>query len=367
MQILTPFAGEVLVLVMLIFLNARILFTRRTRHDALAILAPLSVVVIILQMLAWEIRFAEIVIFALALITAILNYRSIVRFSQDLFVDSYSVKFFVASILLLLVSIFVLAAAIVMRPVQMQIGNYNVQVQREYFSCAISPNFSEEDFREANEISDKRNFTLYTFSNKNVSAQKNTVVLFVGDVLAETMNYEPYLILLARAGYTVLAADLYGEDFSDFRNLKPFRRFFLLANFFQSEKSAANKIEFRKQSLESRTKDCSKIYESTYNALASIAKNRYDEKGLFVVCDSSSALSTEKLDAIFGKHFSAPDARAFPRSLNLADISDYATAGFGFVAQTEPLFAKIFLDVARDKTSFAPSYCVYATRQKIGD
>ena len=244
MQILTPFAGEVLVLVMLIFLNARILFTRRTRHDALAILAPLSVVVIILQMLAWEIRFAEIVIFALALITAILNYRSIVRFSQDLFVDSYSVKFFVASILLLLVSIFVLAAAIVMRPVQMQIGNYNVQVQREYFSCAISPNFSEEDFREANEISDKRNFTLYTFSNKNVSAQKNTVVLFVGDVLAETMNYEPYLILLARAGYTVLAADLYGEDFSDFRNLKPFRRFFLLANFFKAKNPPRTKSNF---------------------------------------------------------------------------------------------------------------------------
>ncbi|MDE6067651.1 MAG: hypothetical protein K2F89_01680, partial [Treponemataceae bacterium] len=220
MRILTPFAGEMLVLVMLVFLNARILFTRRTRHDALAILAPLSVIVMILQMLAWEIRFTEIVIFALALVTAILNYRSIVRFSQDLFVDSYSVKFFIASILLLLVSIFVLVVAIVMRPVRLQTEKYNVQVEREYFSCATSSEFSESNFNEANEISNKRNFTLYTFSNKNVSTQKNTIVLFVGDVFAETLNYEPYLILLARAGYTVLAADLYDDDFSNLRNTK---------------------------------------------------------------------------------------------------------------------------------------------------
>lgn len=365
MRILTPFAGEMLVLVMLVFLNARILFTRRTRHDALAILAPLSVIVMILQMLAWEIRFTEIVIFALALVTAILNYRSIVRFSQNLFVDSYSVKFFVASILLLLVSIFVLVVAIVMRPVRLQTEKYNVQVEREYFSCATSSNFSESNFNEANEISDKRNFTLYTFSNKNVSTQKNTIVLFVGDVFAETLNYEPYLILLARAGYTVLAADLYDDDFSNLRNTKTFRRAFLLMNFFQGEKSVVNKIEFRKESMKSRAQEFSKIYEGIYNALASIAKNRYAEKGIFIVCDSSSALSTEKLDSIFGKYFSAPDVRAFPRSLNLAEIADYATTGFGFVSQTEPLFAKIFLDVARDETSFAPSYCVYATRQKM--
>ena len=368
MRILTPFAGEMLVLVMLVFLNARILFTRRTRHDALAILAPLSVIVMILQMLAWEIRFTEIVIFALALVTAILNYRSIVRFSQNLFVDSYSVKFFIASILLLLVSIFVLVVAIVMRPVRLQTEKYNVQVEREYFSCATSSEFSESNFNEANEISDKRNFTLYTFSNKNVSTQKNTIVLFVGDVFAETLNYEPYLILLARAGYTVLAADLYDDDFSNLRNTKSFRRSFLLMNFFQGEKAALNeigKIEFREKSMKSRSQEFSKIYEGIYNVLASIAKNRYAEKGIFIVCDSSSALSTEKLDSIFGKYFSVPDARAFPRSLNLADIDDYMTPGFGFVSQTEPLFAKIFLGVARDETSFAPSYCVYATRQKM--
>lgn len=365
MRILTPFAGEMLVLVMLVFLNARILFTRRTRHDALAILAPLSVIVTILQMLAWGIRFTELAIFGLALVTAILNYRSIVRFSQDLFVDSYSVKFFIASILFLLIALFALAVVVAMRPVRLQTEKYNVQVKREYFSCDTSSDFSESNFKEANEISDKRNFTLYTFSNENVSSQKNTVVLFVGDVLAETLNYEPYLILLARAGYTVLAADLYEDNFSDLRNSKSFRRFFLLKNFFQDEKSAANKIEFREESMKNRANEFSKIYCGIYNALASIAKNRYAEKGIFIVGDSSSVLPTENLDAIFGKYFSAPDARAFPRSMNLADIADYTTPGFGFVAQTEPIFAKIFLDAPRDKTSFAPSYCVYATRQKM--
>lgn len=365
MQILTPFIGEMLVLAMLVFLDARIFFTRHTRHDALAILAPLSVIVTILQMLAWGIRFSGIVIFALALITTIFNYRSIVRFSQGLFVDSYSAKFFIASILFLLVSLFLLVADIAMRPVHLQTKKYNVQVKREYFSCPISNDFSEANFNEAIEVFDRRNLTLYTFSNENISTQKNTIILFVGDICAETLNYEPYLILLARAGYTVLAADLYDDNFSDLRNVKFLRRFFLLANFLQGEKSVANKIAFREKAQNARSQEFSKIYNCTYNALACIAKNRYAEKGVFVVCDSSSTLPTENLDAIFGKYFSSPDARAFPRSLDLASIADYVTPGFGFVAQTNPVFAKIFLGVARDKTLFAPSYCVYATRKKI--
>ena len=190
MQILTPFIGEMLVLAMLVFLDARIFFTRHTRHDALAILAPLSVIVMILQMLAWGIRFSGIVIFALALITTIFNYRSIVRFSQGLFVDSYSAKFFIASILFLLVSLFLLVADIAMRPVHLQTKKYNVQVKREYFSCPISNDFSEANFNEAIEVFDRRNLTLYTFSNENISTQKNTIILFVGDLICGSKHGE---------------------------------------------------------------------------------------------------------------------------------------------------------------------------------
>ena len=125
-----------------------------------------------------------------------------------------------------------------------QTKKYNVQVKREYFSCPISNDFSEANFNEAIEVFDRRNLTLYTFSNENISTQKNTIILFVGDICAETLNYEPYLILLARAGYTVLAADLYDDNFSDLRNVKFLRRFFLLANFLQGEKSVANKIAY---------------------------------------------------------------------------------------------------------------------------
>ncbi len=217
MEILTPWTGEILALSLLLILNGRIFWTRRTRMDALALLAPLAAAITLFEGLAWGARFSGLAIFALALVCALANYRSLVRFSQRLFVDSYSGKFFATSIFLLAITIFFMAVEMQARPVRLQTRRYNVDVEREFFSCPLL----NEDFplKKAQEVGDKRNMALYTFCTSDAAEQKDAVIVFVPDVLAESLAYEPYFILLARKGWTVLAADLYKQNFKNGRSL----------------------------------------------------------------------------------------------------------------------------------------------------
>ena len=124
MEILTPWTGEILALGMLFVLNARVFWTRRTRIDALSLLGPFSVLTITLSAFAWGLRSANIAILALSLVCAVINYRSLVRFSQQLFVDSYSLKFFITSVILLIATIFLLFIEVSGRPVRLQTRRY---------------------------------------------------------------------------------------------------------------------------------------------------------------------------------------------------------------------------------------------------
>lgn len=338
---------------MLLVLNARVFWTRRTRQDALSALGPFSVVVAILTMFSWGARISNMAILALALVCSIANYRSLVRFSQRLFVDSYSVKFFVTSLFLLAVTIIFLAAEIQARPVRLQTRRYNVDIEREYFSA---PLLSESfELKKACEIYDKRNMTLYTFSNKNKDLRQNAVILFVPDVLAESLAYEPYFILLARKGWTVLAADFYKQDFKSGivpEQTKIFRRSGLIWE--EWSQGGVKGVQAQKAS-QPRARRFHELYESTYRALAKIAADRYPDKKVFVVADSSAFLPPQKLETIF------PGARF----LDLQTIKEYSTPGYGFAPQTNPIFSWFFLGKKRDKTSFEPSWCATQTIKEI--
>lgn len=353
MEILTPWTGEMLALSLLLILNGRIFWTRRTRMDALSLLAPLAALITIFDGLAWGARFSGLAILALALVCSIANYRSLVRFSQRLFVDSYSVKFFVTSLLLLAVTIFFMAVEIQARPVRLQTRRYNVDIEREFFSCPLL----NESFplKKAERADDKRNLVLYTFCNKDSGAQKDTVIVFVPDVLAESLSYEPYFILLARKGWTVLTADLYKQDYKrglELKNTRTFRRAALLWSAYSLGGTSAIKNQ---KFPESRAKTFHEIYESSYRALEQIARERYPDKKIFVVGDSSSFLPPAKLETIF------PGSRF----MNLQSAPEYTTPGYGFVAQTNPIFSWLFLGKGRDKTSFEPSWLATQTIKEI--
>lgn len=347
MEILTPWTGEILALGMLFVLNARVFWTRRTRIDALSLLGPFSVLTIILSAFAWGLRSANIAILALSLVCAVINYRSLVRFSQQLFVDSYSLKFFITSVILLIATIFLLFIEVSGRPVRLQTRRYNVDVQREFFSAPL--NNESFKLKKAVAVSDQRNLTLYTFYNSDPSVQQDAVLLFVPDVLAESLSYEPYFILLARRGWTVLTGDMYKREMA---NSKFFRRFSLIWDAFSLGGSDGIK---KQMGLQSRGKSFHDIYESSYKALAKIAADRYPGKKIFVASDSSAFLPEAKLETIF------PESRF----LNLQSIPEYTTPGYGFAAQTNPIFSWLFLGKKRDKTCFEPSWCATQTIKEL--
>ena len=321
--------------------------------DALSLLAPLAATITIFEALAWGMRFSGFAIFALALVCSVANYRSLVRFSQRLFVDSYSVKFFVTSLVLLAATIFFMAVEIQARPVRLQTRLYNVDIEREFFSCPIGA----ETFplQKAEAVGQKRNLALYTFCNKDAQKQKDAVIVFVPDVLAESLSYEPYFILLARKGWTVLSADLYKSDFRNNRSLKNTRTF-RRSSLLWSALSAGGREAIRQKKFpESRAKAFHEIYEASWRALEQIARERYPGKKIFVVGDSTSFLPPAKLETIFSG----------ARFLDLRSIPEYSTPGHGFVAQTNPIFSWLSLGKRRDKTSFEPSWCATQTIKEL--
>ena len=265
--------------------------------DALSLLAPLAAMITVFEGLAWGARFSAVAIFALALVCAVANYRSLVRFSQRLFVDSYSIKFFVTSLVLLAATIFFIAVEIQARPVRLQTRRYNVDVAREFFSCPIGA----ETFplKKAVAVGQKRNLALYTFSNKDSQNQNDAVIVFVPDVLAESLSYEPYFILLARKGWTVLSADLYKRDFKNDRSLKNTRTFRRSSLLWSAISSGGRAAVREKKFPMSRAKAFHEIYESSWRALEQIARERYPDKKIFVVGDSTSFLPPAKLETIF--------------------------------------------------------------------
>ncbi|MBQ6028928.1 MAG: hypothetical protein IJL24_05295 [Treponema sp.] len=205
------------------------------------------------------------------------------------------------------------------------------------------------ELKKSERVQDKRNLTLYTFYNSNPSVQQDAVLLFVPDVLAEALSYEPYFILLARRGWTVLAADMYKREMA---NSKFFRRFSLIWDAFSLGGSEGIKKQMER---EPRRKAFRPIYESAYKALAKIAADRYPGKKIFVVSDASAFLPESKLQKIF------PDSRF----LNLQSIPEYTTPGYGFAAQTNPIFSWLFLGKKRDKTCFEPSWCATQTIKEL--
>ena len=58
-------------------------------------------------------------------------------------------------------------------------------------------------------------------------------------------------------------------------------------------------------------------------------------------------------------------ARPISASFDLARVSEYKTSGYGFIQQTDPLYAAIKYGLRKDKTYFIPSYLVTKTKDAI--
>lgn len=345
-MLITPFFGEVLILTMMAVCCLRTYFIKKTRLDAITTFAPLAFVISILQIISWGFNFCEILLFLVSLIVFIVNYRSFIRFCNHLYVDTYSTPFIVFSSISLALIIFATVICIIYMPQPLSPKKYQVTVTSTYLSKQKDGSYKESD----DLFADKSlKLTVYSPSSENADKTINSVVLFVPDKRAAALAYEPYLVLLAKSGYKVYCGNF---NFSTVEgNLK----------FLPTSVSRRNLIHnVRKEASDKKYFDAnpqfSDAYAKEFEILIKIADAIEPKSKYFaVVCDGAS-------DCFY--KIKNP-ARPISASFDFARVSEYKTSGYGFIQQTDPLYAAIRYGLRKDKTYFIPSYLVTKTKDAI--
>ena len=120
----SSFLGEVLILVLLVINSCRIFFLKYGKIDALTVLAPVCVILSVLQIIAWNADFFSILIFTVSAAAFFINFRALLRFASGLYVDHYSIAFKTGAALILFVSAVSLGILLYFRPVIVQPSDY---------------------------------------------------------------------------------------------------------------------------------------------------------------------------------------------------------------------------------------------------
>ena len=349
------FLSQMLVIFLLFVCCFRTFFSKTSRIDSAAILAPVAFLISILNIFLWNLNVPNIFLLCLSLLVMLSNLRALIRLSARVFVDRYSAASVIFSILELILVIFVGTVIFLNRPVKLTPQDFNSVKTKSRLSGNASRGFkpiAETDFFRSS------TGTLYTYRPKHAEEenQQQPIILFCGTDIAEVQDYEPYFLFLSSKGYEVLAADFYASDMEylpGVYNSRFLRKTFSLHNFLKSKNNLKNDTAQTPQTEQgsqagdfSNPKELNKI--NSYKALTKLASSLYGtERTFFYIFDS---LSFEQINRI------TEDAGS---QLNgyfcLNQIPEYKTAGLGFIEQTDVFIAGDF-ELKRDASLFIPRY-----------
>ena len=313
-----PFFGEVLILVLLIINSSRMFFLKYGKIDALTVLAPVSVVLSILQIVAWNIDVFSILILAVSLFAFFVNFRALLRFASGLYVDHYSAAFKIGAFFELLSSAAILAFLIYFCPAIIRPSDYAVTETKIRLSGSFSGGFHTAAFFEH---ADGIMTVVRPDETENV---RKTAVILVPDKRADTYQYLPLLYMIAQNGYTVYSADFFARDMKWFHSaadIRMFRRFSFICAYLKN----TFRFESEKEFYAFNTS------REISAAVDFIRGTEPPETSVFLIGDwmAETALSD----------FAKLHADSVAGILNLCDFEEYKTPGFGFVRQREPLTA----------------------------
>ncbi len=333
------FLAQILVLIIIFFCSVRVLFLRHSRVDCLAAFAPAALILSILIFFCFDFSLQTLCLFLLSVLVFFTNFRAILRLHAQLIVDSYSVGFVMFSIINLILSLALAAILIMFRPVKYNAKDFgitktqhtltgsasNLRIRESYFT---GESFSGDLFIYKPVLNDEITANLYS---------ENPVIIFTPGIRATVQNYEPYLMLLAQKGYTVLAADFYTADTrllsKNTENLakkrllesKFFRRFAALASEMK-EPEKFEKIVLEEQEMATRK----------YSSLTRIALELFgDETKVFYIVDG---VDFDSIYAVVEEFNTEPysNAKGF---FSMNRVDEYKSGGYGFIEQTDILLA----------------------------
>ncbi|MGN0739835.1 MAG: hypothetical protein ACI4LX_06655 [Treponema sp.] len=342
---MTAFYGEILILLLIIVICSRVFFIKHTRIDSIVLFAPLVLVLAILQIFAWGLNISELIIFYFSFFIFFINWRGFLRFCNRLYVDTYSSLFIVFSAISLISAIGLIVFFCIFSPLHLNAEKYQVNVGKKFFTK--NP---YAEYVEAPETAAKKDLklTVYSPDIKQEREEQNEIILFVPDKRAARLSYEPYLILLAKYGYTVYKADF------GFADVQPEQKINL--HFLKQHKMT--KTYFKNpEKFYDEYSSYEDIYAREYEILSAIAdKTEPHTKQFVIVADGLAEKSLYKIKN---------PARQIELCFLMSSIPEYKTSGFGFIEQADPVTAKLKFNLKKDRTFFVPSYMAMKTKTAI--
>ncbi len=342
--------GELIILVLLFITNIRVFSVKHARTDALVALAPLCLVFSILQIVAWNVDFMSSFIFVLALLVFLSNFHAMFRYEEKLFIDSYTVLMKIWAVLTTILTSVAIICAVYFFPVEYKSSNLNVSESISNFTGSFNDGFEPSHFYE------KINASVYNFSaqDSEASLDKDLIVLFFPDKRGDTLAYKPYLQFLAQKGYNVYSADFFVNDckwLHSFFNAKPFRKSFLVIDSLKSSQKFLSKTEFYSYNISLEYQNLVKILKEQEGSLTESAK-------FFLIDDVMGNSALEDIKKLYPEQIAG--------TFHLNSIKEYQTPGYGPIAQTNPLLARL-LNVPKDNDGFYTKYLVLKTIEAISD
>lgn len=336
-----PLFGQLLILSLLFINSVRIFFLKFGKVDSLAVLAPLCVVLSVLQIIAWKADVFSLTILFFSVFAFIINFRALLRFISGLYVDHYSMAFSVGAIFIAVLVILQTVLMILFWPYSIKVSDYNIEKKVVRLTGSFREGFSETGPFVVS------NAQAYVYNPVN-AVSDDVFVLFVPDKRADTSHYEPYLRAVANCGYKVLSVDYFskdlkwlhnGADISYFRRMVMILKYMMKPILFEAEK------EFYTYNTLQECKE-------TFNL---VARKIGDMPKVIFIGDEMTK------DGI--KDF-CKDNNSVLGYFSLTDFEEYKSVGLGCVSQVAPLIS-YRLGIEEENNLVVPNLLASKSAEKI--
>lgn len=337
------FYGELLIYILLLITNLRVFFVKHVRRDPMVSLAPLTFVISILQILSWGADIFTVLAFIIALLVFLSNFHAMFRYAERLYVDHYSPLMKTWSVFTVLISTVAVTGIIVFRPVELQ----NPKIGVEENITRLKGSF-RAGFEKANFVS-TADAMIHQFTPAaplgGEKPEEKGIILFVPDKRGDTINYKPYLQLLAKEGYTVYSGDFFADDVRWMHSIEDMKILRRTASVFRSVTKPQwymAQREFYTYNISQELEAMLKIIDEKHNPYAKF----------YLISDETGATALSDFE------------KKYPYRVNgnfiLNTLPEYKTPGYGMIEQTDPLLATYF-GYTRDASLKTPKLLVEMT------
>ena len=356
-------SGEFLIFLLLLITNARVFFVE-SRKDSIVMLSPLAFILSIFQIASWGLDLFTGACFLLSLLVLFSNFHALYRYFERLYVDHYTPVMYVWAVGTSLICIFCIAMLWYFRPSEaffrreLTQKESDVSMRFKRYTGSFSRGF------EKSRLFQKTNLLFTVISpaeNEGEIAVPDEsslpLIVFFPDKRAETYNYLPYLMELAKKGYTVVSTDFYAKDCRWLYNPldgKSFRRFGLIIE------SLRNPFKFNSQK-EFYAYNSSLECKAVFDILTEKSSNGRESGGNPLLLgnlkpETKYILASDFMANIALSDFQKSHENEIAGLFFLDELESYKTPGYGFVSQTDPLMARI-LGLERDDSKTSARLC----------